>query len=122
MEVKRVFDILELYKTTYRKEDVLCSKVNKNWKKYSSDDLINYSNWVSYALIKMGLTSQDKVSIISNNIDDSIIEMICKKYHADWDFDKSELSFGHSEESRNAIKIYAKNLIKDYINEVCFTR
>ena len=60
--------------------------------------------------------------IISNNIDDSIIEMICKKYHADWDFDKSELSFGHSEESRNAIKIYAKNLIKDYINEVCFTR
>jgi hypothetical protein len=60
--------------------------------------------------------------IISNNINDSIIESICKKYHADWNFDESELNFGHSEESRNAIKTYAKNLIKDYINEVCFTR
>ncbi len=67
MEVKRVFDILDLYKTQYRKDDVLSSKVNKEWKKYSSDDLINYSNWVSYALIKMGLTAEDKVSIISNN-------------------------------------------------------
>jgi long-chain acyl-CoA synthetase len=67
MEIKRVFDILELYKTQYRKNDVLSSKVNKSWKKYSSDDLINYSNWVSYALIKMGLSPQDKISIISSN-------------------------------------------------------
>ena len=67
MEIKRVFDILELYKTQYRKNDVLSSKVNKKWKKYSSDDLINYSNWVSYALIKMGLLPTDKISIISNN-------------------------------------------------------
>lgn len=67
MEIKRVFDILELYKTQYRKNDVLSSKVNKEWKKYSSDDLINYSNWVSYALIKMGLLPTDKISIISNN-------------------------------------------------------
>ena len=67
METKRVFDILELYKSQYRKNDVLSAKVNKNWKKYSSDDLINYSNWVSYALIKMGLNPEDKISIISNN-------------------------------------------------------
>lgn len=67
MEITRVFDILELYKTQYRKNDVLSSKVNKKWKKYSSDDLINYSNWVSYALIKMGLLPTDKISIISNN-------------------------------------------------------
>ena len=67
MEIKRVFDILDLFKQQYRKDDVLCSKVNKKWKKYSSDDLINYSNWVSYSLIKMGLTESDKVAIISNN-------------------------------------------------------
>jgi len=67
MEIKRVFDILELYKSQYRKNDVLSAKLNKNWKKYSSDDLINYSNWVSYALIKMGLNPEDKISIISNN-------------------------------------------------------
>ncbi len=67
MEIKRVFDILDLFKQQYRKDDVLCSKVNKKWKKYSSDDLINYSNWVSYSLIKMGFTESDKVAIISNN-------------------------------------------------------
>lgn len=67
MEVKRVFDILDLYRTTFVKKDVLSSKVNKSWKNYSNEDFINYSNWVSYALIKIGISQNDKVSIISNN-------------------------------------------------------
>ena len=67
MEIKRVFDILDLYKSSFVKNDVLSSKVNKSWKKYSNEDFINYSNWVSYALIKMGITQHDKVSIIANN-------------------------------------------------------
>ena len=67
MEITRVFDILELYKTTYRKEDVLSSKENKQWKKHSSDDLINNVNSVSYGLLALGLTDKDKVAIISNN-------------------------------------------------------
>ena len=32
MEITRVFDILELYKTQYIKEDVLSAKVNKQCK------------------------------------------------------------------------------------------
>jgi long-chain acyl-CoA synthetase len=67
MEVKRVFDILELYRTSYKKDDVLCSKENKQWKKYNSEDLINYSTLVSYGLINLGLTREDKVAIIANN-------------------------------------------------------
>ncbi len=67
MEITRVFDILELYKTKYRKEDILSAKENKQWKKYSSDDLINYANMVSNGLLALGLTDKDKVAIISNN-------------------------------------------------------
>jgi long-chain acyl-CoA synthetase len=67
MEITRVFDILDLYKTTYKKEDVLSAKENKQWKKYSSDDLITKTNSVSYGLMSLGLTDKDKVAIISNN-------------------------------------------------------
>lgn len=67
MEITRVFDILELYKTTYIKEDVLASKINKQWKKHSSEDVINNINLVSSGLLSLGLTPNDKVAIISNN-------------------------------------------------------
>ncbi len=63
----RVFDILELYKSQFIKDDVLCSKENKEWKKYNSSDLINYTNYVSYGLLALGITDKDKVAIISNN-------------------------------------------------------
>lgn len=67
MEITRVFDILELYKSQFKKEDVLSAKVNKKWKKHSSEDLINNVNWVSHGLLSLGLTDKDKVAIISNN-------------------------------------------------------
>jgi long-chain acyl-CoA synthetase len=67
MAITRVFDILDLYKTTFKKEDVLSAKENKQWKKYSSDDLITKTNAVSYGLLALGLTDKDKVAIISNN-------------------------------------------------------
>ncbi len=67
MEITRVFDILELYKTTFKKDDVLSAKENKQWKKHSSDDLINHTNSVSFGLLSLGLTNKDKVAIISNN-------------------------------------------------------
>jgi long-chain acyl-CoA synthetase len=67
MEIKRVFDILDLYKSNYKKSDILAGKVNKQWKTYSSEDFVNNSNYVSYALLHLGLTENDKVAIISNN-------------------------------------------------------
>jgi long-chain acyl-CoA synthetase len=67
MEIKRVFDILDLYKSKYVKPDILAGKVNKQWKTYSNEDFVNSSNYVSYALLHLGLTENDKVAIISNN-------------------------------------------------------
>lgn len=71
MEVTRLFDILDLYKGTYAKSDLLCAKEghgnDKAWTKYSSNDFIEYSNWVSYGLFALGLSEGDKVAIISNN-------------------------------------------------------
>jgi long-chain acyl-CoA synthetase len=67
MEIKRVFDILDLYKSKYVKPDILAGKVNKQWKTYSNEDFVNNSNYVSYALLHLGLTENDKVAIISNN-------------------------------------------------------
>lgn len=67
MEVTRVFDILDLYKSGYKKDDILCSKENKQWKKYSSGDLIGFSNQTAHGLINLGLGRNDKVAIIANN-------------------------------------------------------
>lgn len=67
MEVTRVFDILDLYKSKYRKDDILCCKENKQWKKYNSDDLIAFSNQTAHGLINLGLGRNDKVAIIANN-------------------------------------------------------
>lgn len=67
MEVTRLFDILDLYKGTYTKDDLLCAKENKQWKKYSSHDFLNRVNYVSYGLFALGLQEGDKVAIISNN-------------------------------------------------------
>lgn len=73
MEVTRVFDILELYRSLYKKDDLLTGKENppgqavKQWKKYSGHDFITYSDHTSSGLFALGLTSNDKVAIISNN-------------------------------------------------------
>ncbi len=67
MEITRVFDILDLHKTQYQKNDILSAKENKQWKKYSCTDLVNHSNYVSAGLLAMGLTDKDKIGILSNN-------------------------------------------------------
>ena len=74
MEITRTFDILDLHKSVFHKEDLLCGKENllagqtgKQWKKYSSNDFVDFSNYVSYGLLALGLNHNDKVAIIANN-------------------------------------------------------
>lgn len=67
MEVTRVFDILQLH-ANKPKEDILASKENKEWKKISSQEFTNKVNYVSAALLDIGLQPGDKVSIIATNI------------------------------------------------------
>ncbi|MBC7383967.1 MAG: long-chain fatty acid--CoA ligase [Bacteroidia bacterium] len=67
MEPTRLFDLLPRYAKKYNKPDMLAIKVNGEWKKYSSDEVTEDANLISYALFEMGLQSGDHISIISNN-------------------------------------------------------
>lgn len=67
MEISRVFDILDRYRNGYENPTVLNTKENKVWKSYSTEDFIEAATNVSYGLLKLGLTRDDKVAIISNN-------------------------------------------------------
>ncbi len=67
MEITRTFDLLERYKDNFVKDDVLNVKKNKKWVKYSTQDYIDYSYYLSYGLLAAGLKKGDKVATISNN-------------------------------------------------------
>ncbi len=68
MEFTRTFDLLTRIKELYpEKSDALAGKENGKWILYSTEDYINHCNWVSYALLSMGIKKGDKVAIISNN-------------------------------------------------------
>lgn len=64
----RVLDLLPYFENKFgNKEDVLACKVDGIWKKWSISDFKNMANKVSKSLIALGLESQDKIAIISNN-------------------------------------------------------
>ncbi len=68
MSVKRTFDLLQQYQELFpEKEDALVGKEKGKWVQYSSKDYINYSNWVSYGLLSMGVKKGDIIATISNN-------------------------------------------------------
>jgi long-chain acyl-CoA synthetase len=68
MEVKRVFDILDNLKITSQKHDILNAKENKKWVSYSVTDFVTNSNYVSSALLHLGLQKNDKVAIMAGNM------------------------------------------------------
>lgn len=68
MEITRTFDLLDRYQEKFLdKDDALAGKMNGNWIKYSSQDYINNSNYISLGLMSMGLKKGDKIAVISNN-------------------------------------------------------
>jgi len=67
MEVTRTFDLLELYRNKYIKEDAFGAKEDGKWKTYSSADYIDYATFFSYGLLALGLKKGDKIATISNN-------------------------------------------------------
>jgi len=68
VEVTRTFDILDRYKENFDREDVFVSKRDGVWKKFSTADYINYSNWFSLGLMQLGLQKGDKIASISSNM------------------------------------------------------
>jgi long-chain acyl-CoA synthetase len=68
MEITRIFDILEKYRYDYKeKEDALACKENGKWIKYSSNQYVELSKYISLGLLALGLKKGDKIATISNN-------------------------------------------------------
>jgi len=67
MEISRTFDLLERFRDINQKEDVLCCKEKGIWKKYSSQEYIDYSFNFSYGLYELGLRRGDKIVTVSAN-------------------------------------------------------
>lgn len=65
--VNRVFDLLQYNKQKHNSSDILATKINGDWVKYSIDDFINMSENVSRGLIKRGIQKNDKIAIMSEN-------------------------------------------------------
>ncbi len=66
-QIKRLFDLLSFGAENYGIDDALACKINGEWVKYSSKDLISITNRVSLGLMRMGIGKDDKVAIISPN-------------------------------------------------------
>ena len=68
MKETRLFDILSLYAEKYPDQDVALAKKEKGqWKKYSIKEYIEITDYISYALINLGISKDDKVGIICSN-------------------------------------------------------
>jgi long-chain acyl-CoA synthetase len=67
MEITRTFDILNLFRDQYVKDDILAAKENGIWVKYSSARYIETATNISYGLLASGLKKGDKIALISNN-------------------------------------------------------
>ncbi len=68
MEILRLFDLLDYYKTTYpQKQDALASKIDGQWVKYSIQEYSDIVQNLAYGLINMGVKKGDKIASISPN-------------------------------------------------------
>lgn len=69
MEIRRLFDILEHYKSNKPDQPVALAMKDDDgkWIKYSLADYCHYADMAAYALIELGIAPKDKVAIISTN-------------------------------------------------------
>jgi long-chain acyl-CoA synthetase len=67
MEVMRTFDLLSRYAEKFPKEDALCFKQNGSWKKFSTDEYIEFSNNFCRGLYELGFRKGDKIITVSAN-------------------------------------------------------
>ena len=62
MEIKRIFDILPHYLSSYKpKDDVLASKENGSWVKYNIHQYIEIVDLISYGFLAMGVQKGDRI-------------------------------------------------------------
>ncbi len=67
MEITRLFDYLYYQKENYSQKDCFAYNVDGEWKKYSTDKVIQTVNAISRALIAEGVKPGDNVGIVGGN-------------------------------------------------------
>jgi len=67
MEPTRIFDLLERYIKLFPNADVLASKSEGKWIKYTSQDYYHNARWFALGLLELGFKKGDKIASISNN-------------------------------------------------------
>jgi long-chain acyl-CoA synthetase len=66
-QIKRIFDIPKYQMENFPQEICLAGKVNGKWETLSTKEYLEKANLISHALLKLGIGTQDKVAIVSNN-------------------------------------------------------
>jgi long-chain acyl-CoA synthetase len=67
VSITRVFDLLSYNLENFQKEDLVCSKIDGTWEKYSTEKFITIVNNLSKGLISLGLGRGSKVAVMSPN-------------------------------------------------------
>lgn len=66
--VTRIFDLLDNYRKNFPdKRNAFVKKEDDNWVSYSTEQYLNYSNLISYALLENDIKKNDCVITITNN-------------------------------------------------------
>lgn len=68
MRVTRIFDLLDNYLENYPQQDAaLAYKRNGQWRKYSIQEYVELTNYISYGMLKLGVKPGDNIGIVSGN-------------------------------------------------------
>jgi long-chain acyl-CoA synthetase len=67
MEIRRTFDIIDLNVEKYPRKDMYGGKQDNAWVTYSTSQVRDNVNWVSYGLLSLGFQKGDKIASISGN-------------------------------------------------------
>ena len=86
-EQSRLFDFLYYQHQQFSKQDMLAAKVEGNWVKHSTAEIINTVNKLSAGLLQLGVSgndmtveNQDKIAIISRNRPEWImLDLACQQ-------------------------------------------
>lgn len=63
----RLFDIIYVQQANYPQSDAFGYKAEGEWKKVSTQQIIDTGNKVSLSLLKLGVKPEDKIAVVSNN-------------------------------------------------------
>jgi long-chain acyl-CoA synthetase len=67
MDFTRAFDILTYQQKKYPQPDCMAAKIDGQWRKNSTQEVLDKANKISLGLLKLGIKKGDKVAIVSMN-------------------------------------------------------